>query len=44
MGQVAAMVMIGNLLYAWTMCVQPMMAGTGWELSQCSRASKSLSQ
>lgn len=31
---VLAMVMIGNLQYAWTLCVQPMMAGTGWKLSQ----------
>jgi MFS transporter, OFA family, oxalate/formate antiporter len=31
---VIAMVMIGNLQYAWTLCVQPMMAGTGWKLSQ----------
>src|SRR5229473_1543437 len=31
---VTAMIMIGNLQYAWTMCVQPMMAGTGWKLSQ----------
>lgn len=31
---VTAMIMIGNLQYAWTMCVQPMMAGTGWKLSE----------
>jgi OFA family oxalate/formate antiporter-like MFS transporter len=31
---VTAMIMIGNLQYAWTICVQPMMAGTGWKLSQ----------
>src|ERR1700726_4381632 len=31
---VVAMIMIGNLQYAWTLCVQPMMAGTGWKLSQ----------
>lgn len=28
------MIMIGNLQYAWTLCVQPMMNGTGWKLSQ----------
>jgi OFA family oxalate/formate antiporter-like MFS transporter len=28
------MVMIGNLQYAWTLFVQPMMAATGWKLSQ----------
>ena len=31
---VVAMIMIGNLQYAWTLFVQPMMAGTGWKLSQ----------
>src|SRR5258705_7775016 len=31
---VIAMVMIGNLQYAWTLFVQPMMAGTGWKLSE----------
>ena len=31
---VTAMVMIGNLQYAWTLVVQPMMAGTGWKLSE----------
>jgi OFA family oxalate/formate antiporter-like MFS transporter len=31
---VVAMIMIGNLQYAWTMCVQPMMTATGWKLSQ----------
>ena len=30
---VIAMVMIGNLQYAWTLFVQPMMTGTGWRLS-----------
>jgi OFA family oxalate/formate antiporter-like MFS transporter len=31
---VIAMIMIGNLQYAWTLFVQPMMAGTGWKLSE----------
>ena len=31
---VVAMIMIGNLQYAWTMFVQPMMSGTGWKLSE----------
>src|SRR3954466_6115348 len=31
---VISMAMIGNLQYAWTMCVQPMMAATGWKLSE----------
>lgn len=31
---VLSMVMIGNLQYAWTMVVQPMMSGTGWKLSE----------
>lgn len=31
---VAAMIMIGNLQYAWTLFVQPMMTGTGWKLSE----------
>ena len=31
---VTAMVMIGNLQYAWTLVVQPMMSGTGWKLSE----------
>ena len=31
---VIAMVMIGNLQYAWTLFVQPMMTGTGWKLSE----------
>lgn len=30
----AAMIMIGNLQYAWTLFVQPMIAGTGWKLSE----------
>ena len=30
---VVAMVMIGNLQYAWTMFVQPMIAATHWKLS-----------
>lgn len=30
---VVAMIMIGNLQYAWTLFVQPMMADTGWKLS-----------
>jgi OFA family oxalate/formate antiporter-like MFS transporter len=28
------MVMIGNLQYAWTLVVQPMMSATGWKLSE----------
>ena len=28
------MIMIGNLQYAWTLFVQPIMAATGWKLSQ----------
>jgi len=31
---VIAMIMIGNLQYAWTLGVQPMMTATGWTLSQ----------
>jgi OFA family oxalate/formate antiporter-like MFS transporter len=31
---VIAMIMIGNLQYAWTMAVQPIMSATGWKLSQ----------
>jgi OFA family oxalate/formate antiporter-like MFS transporter len=31
---VVAMVMIGNLQYAWTMAVQPIMTATGWTLSE----------
>ncbi len=31
---VVSMAMIGNLQYAWTMCVQPMMSGTHWKLSE----------
>ena len=31
---VVAMVMIGNLQYAWTMFVQPMTAATHWKLSE----------
>src|SRR4051812_9688846 len=31
---VVAMVMIGNLQYAWTMCVQPLMSATHWKLSE----------
>lgn len=30
---VVAMVMIGNLQYSWTLFVKPMMAATGWKLS-----------
>jgi OFA family oxalate/formate antiporter-like MFS transporter len=29
-----AMIMIANLQYAWTLFVRPMMAGTGWKLSE----------
>ena len=28
------MIMIGNLQYAWTLFVQPIMAATGWKLSE----------
>ncbi|MGD1070380.1 MAG: oxalate/formate MFS antiporter [Bryobacteraceae bacterium] len=31
---VTAMIMIGNLQYAWTLFVQPIMSSTGWKLSQ----------
>lgn len=31
---VIAMIMIGNLQYAWTLFVQPMMSATGWKLSE----------
>ena len=31
---VVAMVMIGNLQYAWTLFVRPMMAGHNWKLSE----------
>jgi len=31
---VVAMIMIGNLQYAWTLFVQPMMAANHWKLSQ----------
>ena len=31
---VLAMIMIGNLQYAWTLFVQPMMGATGWKLSE----------
>jgi OFA family oxalate/formate antiporter-like MFS transporter len=31
---VVAMIMIGNLQYAWTMFVQPMMSGHDWKLSE----------
>jgi len=31
---VTAMVMIGNLQYAWTLFIKPMMSETGWKLSQ----------
>jgi OFA family oxalate/formate antiporter-like MFS transporter len=31
---VTAMIMIGNLQYAWTLFVQPVMSATGWKLSQ----------
>jgi OFA family oxalate/formate antiporter-like MFS transporter len=31
---VLAMAMIGNLQYAWTMCVQPLMSATNWKLSE----------
>jgi OFA family oxalate/formate antiporter-like MFS transporter len=31
---VVAMIMIGNLQYAWTLFVQPMMTATGWKLSE----------
>jgi OFA family oxalate/formate antiporter-like MFS transporter len=31
---VVAMVMIGNLQYAWTLFVQPMISATGWKLSE----------
>jgi len=31
---VIAMVMIGNLQYAWTLFVEPMRAATGWKLSE----------
>jgi len=31
---VVAMAMIGNLQYAWTMCVQPLMSATHWKLSE----------
>jgi OFA family oxalate/formate antiporter-like MFS transporter len=31
---VTAMIMIGNLQYAWTLFVQPIMSATGWKLSQ----------
>ncbi|MBZ5728611.1 MAG: oxalate/formate MFS antiporter [Acidobacteriia bacterium] len=31
---VVSMAMIGNLQYAWTMCVQPMMSATNWKLSE----------
>jgi len=34
MAAMVAMVMIGNLQYAWTMCVQPMMNATHWKLSE----------
>ena len=29
-----AMIMIGNLQYAWTLFVQPMISATGWKLSE----------
>jgi len=32
-GSLAAMVMIANLQYAWTLFVQPIRAATGWKLS-----------
>ena len=32
-GSLAAMVMIANLQYAWTLFVQPLQASTGWRLS-----------
>ena len=31
---VAAMIMIGNVQYAWTLFVHPMMTGSGWKLSE----------
>ena len=31
---VVSMAMIGNLQYAWTMCVQPLMSATHWKLSE----------
>jgi MFS transporter, OFA family, oxalate/formate antiporter len=31
---VTAMIMIGNLQYAWTLFVQPIMSATGWKLSE----------
>ena len=31
---VTAMIMIGNLQYAWTLFVQPIIADTGWSLTQ----------
>jgi OFA family oxalate/formate antiporter-like MFS transporter len=31
---VISMAMIGNLQYAWTMCVQPLMSATHWKLSE----------
>ena len=31
---VTAMIMIGNLQYAWILFVQPIMSATGWKLSQ----------
>jgi len=31
---VIAMIMIGNLQYAWTLFVQPMMSATHWKLSE----------
>jgi len=31
---VLSMIMIGNVQYSWTLFVHPMMAGTGWKLSE----------
>src|ERR1700734_3832870 len=28
------MIMVGNLQYAWTLFVQPIISGTGWKLSE----------
>ena len=34
MAAVVSMAMIGNLQYAWTMCVHPLMSATHWKLSE----------
>ena len=31
---VVSMIMIGNVQYSWTLFVHPMMASTGWKLSE----------